>query len=49
MNEQAFEAIMEAVCDRCHWTYVATDQEEMDTLCENCPAEKKIRAVMEGL
>lgn len=49
MNEQAFEAIMEAVCGLCHWPYVLTDQEALDAVCENCPAEKKIRAVMEGL
>lgn len=49
MNEQAFEAIMEAVCDVCHRPYVETDQDAMDTICENCPAEKKIRAAMEGL
>lgn len=49
MNEQAFEAVMEAVCDRCHWPYVMTDQDALDSVCENCPAEKKIRAVMEGL
>ena len=48
MSEQAFEAIMEAVCDVCHCCYVL-DQETLDATCENCPAEKKIRAVMEGL
>ena len=46
MNEQAFEAIMEAVCDVCYCCYVL-DQETLDATCENCPAEKKIRAVME--
>ena len=46
MNEQAFEAIMEAVCGLCHWPYVLS-QEALDAVCENCPAEKKIRAVME--
>lgn len=48
MNEQAFEAVMEAVCDVCHWPHVLS-QEALDAVCENCPAEKKIRAVMEGL
>ena len=48
MNEHAFEAIMEAVCEMCHCWHVLS-QEALDAVCENCLAEKKIRAVMEGL
>ena len=46
MSEQAFERIMEAVCDMCRCPYVL-DQDALDAVCENCPAEKKIRAAME--
>lgn len=46
MTEQVFERIMEAVCDMCHCCHVLS-QEALDAVCENCPAEKKIRAVME--
>jgi hypothetical protein len=49
MTEQAFEAIMEAVCSICHHPYVETEQEALDAVCENCPVECKIRAVMEGV
>ena len=48
MTEQAFETIMEAVCDLCHHPYVLS-QEELDAMCKNCPVECKIRAVMEEL
>ena len=45
MNEQAFEAIMEAVCDRCHWPYVETDQDALDKRCAVCPVERLLKEV----
>lgn len=48
MNEQAFETVMEAVCDVCHRPYVLS-QEALNAVCDNCPTERKIRAVMEEL
>ncbi len=48
MNGETFETVMEAVCDMCHWPRVC-DQVSLDEKCENCPAEKMIRAVLEGL
>ena len=49
MNEQSFETIMEAVCDVCHCPHVLS-KEALDAVCDNCPAERKIRrAVMEGI
>lgn len=42
MNER-FEAIMELVCEVCHWPYVVTDQEKLDTLCDNCPVERMLK------
>lgn len=44
MRQETFETIMEAVCDACHCPHVL-DQETLDAVCENCPAEKKIRAM----
>ena len=44
MNEK-FEAVMEAVCDMCHWPYVCS-QLRLDVKCADCPAEKKIRELM---
>ena len=49
MNEQTFECVMEAVCNICHSPYVVVEQDELDAICANCPAECKIRAAMEGL
>jgi hypothetical protein len=43
--EEKFEAIMEAVCDMCHWPYACCDG-ELDERCLNCPAERKIRELM---
>lgn len=47
--EEKFEAIMEAVCDMCHWPFVETEQDALDARCKDCPAEKKVRELMEGL
>ena len=45
MNEEKFDAVMEAVCDMCHWPYVCGEV-ALDQKCENCPAEQKIRELM---
>lgn len=45
MTEQEFEAIMEVVCDVCHWTYVVTDQEALDKRCAACPIEWLLKEV----
>ena len=37
------EALMELICDRCHYPYVEEDQEAMDATCEICPIEERIR------
>ena len=39
------EAVMEAVCDMCHWPYVCGEV-ALDEKCANCPAEKKLRELM---
>ena len=44
--EDKLEAIMEALCDLCYWPHVL-EQEQLDTRCERCPAEKKLREMME--
>ena len=41
--KERFEAIMEAVCEVCHWPYAMSDQEELDALCDNCPVERILK------
>lgn len=45
MNEETFEAVMETVCDLCHWPYVCGEV-ALDEKCTGCPAEKMIREVL---
>lgn len=45
--DAAIEAVMELVCDRCHYCYTEPTMEETLTgecsQCETCPIEAKIR------
>ena len=45
MNEEKFEAVMEAVCDIYHWPFVCGEV-SLEEKCGACPVEKMIRAVM---
>ena len=43
-----YEDLMVAVCDLCHRPYVETDQEALDTFCEeSCPVNKIIRSYLQ--
>lgn len=48
MGTEIIETIMEAVCDVCHWPYVATDQEALDKRCAACPIERLLKEVGGG-
>lgn len=48
MEEATFDVVMEHVCEMCHWPFVC-EEGELEDKCDNCPAEKKIRSVMEGV
>lgn len=48
MDDRAIETIMEAVCGICHFPYAEMDQEALDAVCENCPAERILKEVGGG-
>ena len=35
--------LLEFFCDRCHHTFAASDQDELDAQCDQCPVEGLVR------
>lgn len=44
--ERHIEKVMERVCALCAHPGICTEQEELEELCEACPAEKALREAL---
>lgn len=48
MDERAFNAIMEVVCDNCYWYRTEEDHERLEERCAVCPVERILKEVGGG-